>query len=101
MAYKIINTAVAKKSFQQNIMYLKEDWTIKEVKNFILKTESIINLLKISPQTFQKWEYNSSVRKVLVVKQITLFYRINGETVEILLFWNNYKNPDYLNNILT
>lgn len=101
MAYKIKTTSVATKSFQQNINYLKENWTIKEVKHFIKKTDSIISLLKVSPKTFQKWEHNSSIRKVLVVKQVTLFYRIKETKVDILLFWNNYKNPDYLNKFLS
>ncbi len=101
MGYNVIITTTAKKSFQQNVIYIKENWTNKEVKHFILKTESIINLLKKSPKTFQKREHSSSVRKVLVVKQITLFYRIKNKSVEILLFWNNYKNPDYLKNVLS
>ncbi len=100
MNYKIISSYIAKITLHQNTEYLKKEWTFKEVQNFINKIKEITIILKKDPFVFQKWEHNTTIRKIKVVKQVTLFYVIEGETVEILLFWNNYKNPDDLKELL-
>jgi hypothetical protein len=100
MVYKIVHSSLAEKTFLQNIKYLEEDWTIKELKNFIIKTSEIVDLLKMDPHIFPKWEFDPSIRKVILLKQITLFYTINVDIVEIHLFWNNYKNPEDLKVLL-
>jgi hypothetical protein len=100
MVYKIVHSSLAEKTFVQNISNLEEDWTIKEIKNFIIKTSEVINLLKSNPYVFPKWEFNSSIHKVVLVKQITLFYTIHGDTIQIHLFWNNYRNPENLKELL-
>ena len=100
MVYSVINSPIARKTFQQNIKYLEEEWTVKEIQNFLKKTEEIIQILKKSPYTFQKWEHSNTIRKINVVKQITLFYSVTEKTVEIVLFWNNYKDPNNLIKLL-
>lgn len=39
---------------------------------------------------------------ITIYKQTTIFYRINdnAKSVELLLFWNNSKNPEDLNKLL-
>ena len=36
------------------------------------------------------------VRYVLVYKNFSLYYRVNENSVEILAFWDNRRNPDTL-----
>jgi hypothetical protein len=96
MAYRIVYSSIAEKTFLQNIAYLEKEWTIKEVRNFLQKTQDILDILKSDPHIFSKWERNTSVFKVIVVKQITMFYAVEGQTISILLFWNNYQDPGKL-----
>ena len=100
MVYNVINSFIARKTFQQNLEYLEEEWTLLEIQNFLKKTDEVVKILKKAPYTFQEWEHNSSIRKIQVVKQITIFYRVTKTTVEIILFWNNYKNPNNLFKLL-
>ena len=100
MAYRIIHSPLAEKSFLQNIFYLEEDWTTKEIKQFIKKTSDVVDILKSDPYIFQKLEYNMNLRKVILIKQITLFYEIKGNNVYILLFWNNYQDPNKIVTLL-
>lgn len=100
MAYNVINSLTARKTFQQNLKHLEEEWTLKEIQFFLKKTDEVVKILKKAPYTFQEWEHNSSIRKIQIVKQITIFYCITNKTVEILLFWNNYKNPNDLLKLL-
>ena len=94
MAYKIIYTPLAEKSYLQNISYLEKEWTRKEIIQFINKTSDIVEILKIDPYVFHNWEHNTNINKVILIKQITLFYEIENHNVYILLFWNNYQDPN-------
>ena len=100
MAFKIIYTPLAKKSFKQNIQHLEENWTINEIKKFIQKTSDVIDILKENPLVFPLWEYNKTIRKVVLLKQITLFYEFDENNVYIHLFWNNYQDPDRIKYLL-
>ena len=100
MAYKIIHTSLAERSFLQNISYLKKNWTIREIKQFIKKTSDVVELLKLDPYIFPKWEHNINMRRVVLIKQITLFYEIENNDVYILLFWNNYQDPNKIRALL-
>jgi hypothetical protein len=100
MAFKIIYSPLAKESFRQNISYLEEDWTIKEIQYFIQKTSDVIDILKIQPVLFPVWEFDKTIRKVVIIKQITLFYEFDKENVYLHLFWNNYQDPEKIKLLL-
>ena len=100
MAFKIIYSPLAKESFQHNISYLKENWTIKEIQKFIQKTSDVIDILKIQPVLFSVSEFDKTIRKVVIIKQITLFYEFDKENVYLHLFWNNYQDPERINLLL-
>ena len=91
---------MAKRSFQQNISYLEENWTIKEIQKFIQKTSDVVDILKIQPVTFPVWEFDKTIRKVVIIKQITLFYEFDRKKVFLHLFWNNYQDPERIKLLL-
>lgn len=36
------------------------------------------------------------IRMILIVKNFSLFYRLNNNVIEILSFWDNRRNPDHV-----
>jgi len=93
--YKIIWSEPAKFDYWQNIDYLLENWHKKQVTKFIKAVEQDLNIIKYNPKTFALTDYRN-VHSVVIIKQITLFYKITNNTVELIRFWNNYQNPDNL-----
>lgn len=81
----------AKIDYWNNIEYLEKEWTLVEVYNFIDKTEALIELLKKGNVNFKPTAYLNTFQ-VPVVSQITLYYRINTNAIELLRFWNNYQD---------
>ena len=79
----------AKFDYWNNIEYLEREWTIIEVYNFMDKVDELIDLLTKENLTFKPTDYKNTFQ-VPVVKQINLYYRIENNTIELLLFWNNY-----------
>ena len=81
----------AKLDYWNNIEYLEREWTLTEVYNFMDKVDELIDLLAIENLTFKLTDYKNSYQ-VPVVKQITLYYRFENDTIELLRFWNNYQD---------
>jgi plasmid stabilization system protein ParE len=77
--------------YWKNIQYLENEWTLKEVHNFMDKTDELIDLLEKGNVTFKPTDYKDTFQ-VPVVKQITLYYRVTDNKVELLRFWNNYQD---------
>ncbi len=87
----IIWSPQARKDYWQNIDYLEAEWSFKDVINFIEKVENTLNLLLLENVQFLSTNYKN-VYKVVITKQITLYYRINSKSIELLRFWNTYQD---------
>ena len=92
----VIWSPQAQKDYWQNIDYLEAEWTFQDVINFINKVNKILELLIKNNIEFIATNYKS-VNKVVITKQITLYYKINSETIELLRFWNTYQDIENFN----
>ncbi|MFV8358412.1 type II toxin-antitoxin system RelE/ParE family toxin [Flavobacterium sp. XS1P32] len=91
----IIWSPQAKKDYWQNIEYLEAEWSFQVVVNFINKVDDTIALLHKKNIEFISTNYKN-VNKVVITKQITLYYKINSNTIELLRFWNTYQDLENL-----
>ena len=89
----------AKKTFDKNISYLKEEWTEREIKNFVKQTNYIISRIAAYPEMYPASRKNSKIRMGAINKHITLYYRYYSSKKEIILltFWHNKQDPKKLN----
>lgn len=87
----VIWSPEAKKDFWNNIDYLEVEWSEKTVLHFIEKVNTTIDLLKNDNVLFVKTNYKN-VYKLVITKHISLYYRIENESVQLLRFWNNFQD---------
>ncbi len=100
MIYKIEWTFRAELSFFEEAQFIFEKWNIYEVNKFESLVEKELKRLSINPKIGNlKFD---NVYSLTISKQTTLFYRIhnNSNFIELLLFWNNLKNPHDLIQLL-
>ena len=88
----IVWTDLAIDDFSENMYYLENEWTEKEVEKFIKKSHEILDKLSKGNIKFKPTAYKN-VFQIVIVKQITLFYKIEDNAILLLRYWNNYKNP--------
>jgi len=88
---KIIWSPQAKKDYWQNIDYLEAEWTFNDVVRFIEKVAKTITLLSQKNVVFISTNYRN-LNKVVITTQLTLYHKINAETLELLRFWNTYQD---------
>jgi hypothetical protein len=87
----------ARKDYFNNIDYLIKEWTETEAQNFIDQVDEIIYILEQGKVDFQNTNY-PNVKRCVLRKQITLFYKvIDKKDIELLRFWNNNKDKKNLN----
>ncbi|RZK00250.1 MAG: type II toxin-antitoxin system RelE/ParE family toxin [Flavobacterium sp.] len=91
--YKIFWTDFALKELENTIEYLQENWTEKELRNLASKLEETITLLSQNPTLFQVSEVKKDIRRVVILKHNTLYYRLFNEQVEIISFFSNRQSP--------
>ena len=88
---KIEWTLNSKNDYWQNIEYPEKHWSEKEALNFINEVDYSLNLLARENVVFTKSDY-INVYKMVIIKQITIYYSIKNETIYFLRFWNNYQD---------
>ena len=100
MSYRIDWTFSALNSYSEEIDFIYLKWNLKEVLKFEKLVEIELERLSKNPTLgILRDENNYSF---LLSKQTIVFYRINNNdlSIELLLFWNNLKNPQDLIKLL-
>jgi len=90
--YPIIWSPTARLSYYQILEYLHDYWTIKELEIFIDRTEEVMNHVSINPLLYP-YSKESDTHKCVLVKQVSLIYRIKSNQVELLVFWDTRQDP--------
>lgn len=94
---KIRWNPLAKEDYYHTIDYLLKNWSEKEAQNFIDEVQEIIHVLHKGNIDFQKTNL-PNIRRCVIRKQVTLFYKIiDNHTLELLRFWNSYQDYQNLN----
>ena len=91
--YKILWTDFALSELEKTIEYLEENWTERELRNLAVEIEETLNLLSHNPNLFQASDIKKEIRRVIVAKHNTLYYRVNNNTIEIISFFSNRQSP--------
>jgi plasmid stabilization system protein ParE len=91
-SYNIIWSPKAKITYYQVLEYLELNWTIKEIKSFINRTDYVIEHISQTPFHYP-YSLKGDTYKCVPIKQVSLFYRIKQQEIELLLFWDNRQNP--------
>jgi len=88
----------AKQTFDKNINYLLEEWTEKEIKNFVKQTNYIVSRIAVQPGMYPASRKNPKIRKAAINKHIVLYYRYYATKKEVILltFWHNKQDPKKL-----
>ncbi len=98
MAVAVFWSDQAKRTFANNVQYLQAEWSEKELSKFILRSEYVLLNIEQSPDLYSKSNKSKNIRKVVINKQITLYYRYYPakKMVVLLSFWNNCQDSKKL-----
>lgn len=92
--YSIRWTSHSLTELEETIEYLQDNWTESELKNFASKLDHTIELISRNPKLFPLSNSFNGVRRAVVTKHNTIYYRVVSNSVEILSCFTNRKNPN-------
>ncbi|HEX9826473.1 MAG TPA: type II toxin-antitoxin system RelE/ParE family toxin [Flavobacteriaceae bacterium] len=96
MSRKVIISKTAEKKLDKLFVYLIEKWSVTVKKEFVEKLDSSIEIIQNQPEIFPKSKKGKGLRKCLITKQTTLYYRYNSERINIVTIFDTRQNPKRL-----
>ena len=90
--YKVFWTDHALTELKETYKYLEKEFTPHELKKLSVEIDFTINLISRNPELFPISDFKE-VRRVVIKKYNTLYYRLKDNQIEILSFYNNRKRP--------
>ncbi len=93
MALKIYWTKRADKKFDQILDYLLVEWGESVAKAFTRKVYDFLDILSEFPEIGTIENKEKGIRGFTIIKQVNLFYRISGDKVILLNFFDNRQHP--------
>jgi plasmid stabilization system protein ParE len=94
--YSVIISERAENNLDNIVNYLLIEWNEKVKDSFLTRLKKIVNLLSIDPYIFQEYSKKKRIRKCLITKHNAMFYRIVGNTVQIITIHDTRRNPKVL-----
>lgn len=91
--YKIVWTDFALEELAETFSYLETKFSDKEMKKLTQEIERILSLISQNPKLFPLSD-KKKIRKVVVLKFNSLYYRTVKTEIQILSFFSNRQNPD-------
>ena len=86
----------AQDDFAKLLDYLEHRWNKNVCLKFISKLDYCIDLIHKNPNQFPYLNAQLQIRKCVVTKQNTLYYRETNSRIEILRLYDTRQNPDTL-----
>ena len=76
--------------------YLEHRWTEREIRNFARLLDKQVNLIQSNPEIFPSTKISSRLRKSVLSKQTSIYYRVDNDEVRIVTLFDNRQTPNKL-----
>ena len=96
--YKLVWSEEALRNLKGIIEYLEKRWTNREIKKFAQLLDKQLELIRENPFLFATSEKSNELRRSVLSRQTTLYYRIKDCEVQIITLFDNRQNPNKLKN---
>ena len=96
MRKPIIWSPLSENDFIYILDYLQINWNEKVVSDFIDITEDVIGQITTNPTQFPIINKKKQIRKCVITKHNTLFYRDRKESIDILRIFDTRQDPHML-----
>jgi len=93
MALEIKWTKRATYSFYNTIDYLEEEWSERSARKFVQIVNRFLHTLQEQPEIGKIEVAEKGIRGFVLSRQNTVFYRIKGQRIILLKFFDNRQHP--------
>lgn len=79
------------------VEYLETHWSRKIVQRFLWQLREEQQRIAKNPELNPASSKDKNIRRAVLNKQLTIYYRIESDCIRILTLWDNRRNPEDLN----
>tara|TARA_R110002050_G_scaffold141251_2_gene266325 strand:- start:32105 stop:32410 length:306 start_codon:yes stop_codon:yes gene_type:complete len=97
MARNVIISKIAERRLENLFEFLLDNWSVKVKNDFIIKLEKCVTIIRKQPESFPSSEKEQGLRKCVITKHTTLFYRFDEKSIKIVTLFDSRQNPKKLN----
>ncbi len=87
----------AESKVNEILQFFVTNWTEREAFKFLLKIERVVSMIIKRPLIYPI--FKNDIRKEVILKQVTLYYRIKGRTLLIVTLFDNRQSPSKLKKV--
>ena len=96
MAKNVIWSPAAEKDLETVLDYLQSKWSNQVLNRFINKIDDNIGLIIDDPKIFPLINDRLKIRKSVITKHNTLYYRETAKSIQIVRLFDSRQNPKKL-----
>jgi plasmid stabilization system protein ParE len=96
MPKQIVWSPLAEQDFENILEYLAENWDNSVTNQLIDLTEEVVGQISNNPRQYPLIFKKEKIRKCVLTKHNTLFYRDNKSQVDILRIYDTRQDPKTL-----
>lgn len=93
MSFEIKFTPEAEETYDAVVSQLRQRWGDRFVVKFEIKVLKCLDTITTTPYIYPVVEENTGIRKCLLHKNCSMFYKIYDEAILIVCFWDNRQDP--------
>lgn len=97
MSRKVDISKTAQKKLDRLIEFLEEEWSEKIKQEFVIKLDNSIRIIKSQPEAFPESNLRKGLRKCVITKQTTLYYRYNSRKIFLVTLFDTRQDPNKIN----
>ena len=86
----------AMKRLENLLVYLEEEWSTKVKHDFVRKLDKSLKQIQKLPDSYPESEKIRGLRKCVLSKQTTVFYRYSKTSIDVVTLFDNRQNPKSL-----
>jgi plasmid stabilization system protein ParE len=88
----------AKNKLAKLLAFLETEWSVQSKKDFVGKLDDCLKKIQTLPDSFPESQVVKGLRKCVVTKQTTFYYKYSDSTIYIIAFFDTRQNPGLLSN---
>jgi len=83
----------AENDLAQTLQYLRDNFTDREISRLSENIESTLRIISKYPEIFPASTKRKNIRRVVILRFNTMYYRVRENKIEILSFFSNRQDP--------
>ena len=93
---KVIWSGESSRRTDQIILFLSENWTEKEVLNFLIDLKTFEEIVSNFPEIYPESQTKKGYRRAVINKQTSVLYSIENGLILVHTLYDNRQDPEKL-----